>query len=281
MAESSLQTCPLCGAAARPYMPLAHTRVFRCGRHDCDLQFAAPQLNDHELAQAYASLYYRADRSQPVLENTPEEDIRYLVGRLSAQFGSPAGKRVLDYGCGVGTLLRVANELGAHATGVEQSDTAREEIESAGFAKVYANLDALRRAEPQARFDWIVLCEVIEHLRRPWEVLSDLRGVLAGSGQIIVLTPNAESLRSRLQGPRWDQRLNLTHFYYFTSRSLAGVLKRSGLEAATLPPSERYARHGTLRRQLQRVLGKVGMQGDLVFAGKAKQAADRTLQTHA
>lgn len=254
-------------------MTLAHTRVFRCGRSNCDLQFAAPQLNDHELAQAYASLYYRPDGSQPVLENTPEVDIRHLMERLSAHFGSPAGKRVLDYGCGVGTLLKVANEFGARATGVEQSATAREQIESAGFATVYADLDALGRAEPETQFDWIVLCEVIEHLRRPWEDLEKLCPLLKPSGELILLTPNFDGLRSRVSGERWDQRMNLTHLYYFTPPSLSAVLRRAGFTPSEMPPVSWYSNHGLMRRQIQRALCAVGLQGSLMFSGKLATAA--------
>lgn len=273
MLGSSKQTCPLCGAAARPYMPLAHTSVFRCARRECGLQFAAPQLADHELAQAYASLYYRPDGSQPLLENTPEVDIRHLLERLSAHFGSPAGKRVLDYGCGVGTLLKVANELGARATGVEQSATAREKITGEGFAAVYADLDALRRAEPEAAFDWIILCEVIEHLRRPWEDLEKLRPLLKSSGDLIVLTPNFDALRSRLSGARWEQRVNLTHLYYFTPHSLSAVLRRAGFAPCEMPPVSWYSDHGRLRRQIQRLLCAAGLQGSLMFSGKVAETA--------
>lgn len=272
MVGSSMQTCPMCGASARPYMPLAHTRVFRCERRECDLQFSSPQLTDHELAQAYASLYYRADGSKPVLENTPEVDIRHLLDRLSRHFGSPAGKRVLDYGCGIGTLLKVANGLGARATGVEQSGTAREAIEREGFATVYPDLEALRRAEPGSQFDWIVLCEVIEHLRRPWEDLEKLRPLLKPSGDLILLTPNFDALRSRLSGARWDQRLNLTHLYYFTPHSLAAVLRRAGFAPSELPPVSWYSEHGVPRRMLQRVLCATGLQGSLMFSARLAQA---------
>src|SRR5689334_22993226 len=113
MGSQSAQACPLCAASARPWMTLPHTGVYRCTNRSCHLQFAWPQLSDHDLSQAYASLYYRPDGSQPVLENTPEVDVRFLIDQLAARLGSPAGKRVLDYGCGVGTLLKVANERGA------------------------------------------------------------------------------------------------------------------------------------------------------------------------
>ena len=254
-------------------MKLAHTGVFRCTRDACDLQFAAPQLADHELDQAYATLYYRPDGSQPVLENTPEPDIRHALSLLSRHFGSPSGKRVLDYGCGVGTLLKVANEMGARTTGVEQSTTAREKIERAGFATAYADLDALRRAEPGAQFDWIVLCEVVEHLRRPWEDLERLRPFLKPSGDLILLTPNFDALRSRLNGAGWEQRTNLTHLFYFTPRSLSAVLRKAGFAPRELPPIRWYSDHGLLRRQFQRVLCATGLQGGLFFSGTIAKAA--------
>lgn len=250
-------------------MTLPHTSVFRCGNRRCDLQFAAPQLSDHELAQAYAALYYRPDGSTAVHGNTPDVDNRYLLDHIAARFGPVSGKRVLDYGCGVGTLLKVAKDCGAQPIGIEQSDAARETIRREGLADVFADIAALRKADPAARFDWIILGEVIEHLRRPWEDLAQLREVLAPGGHIVVVTPNALSLRSRLHGRQWDQRLNLTHFYYFTRRSLSAVFVRGGLAPEPLPPITFYSDHGFLRRQLQRALRTVGMQGDLIFSATA------------
>ncbi len=271
-----MQACPLCGAAGRPYMRLSHTGVFRCANRKCDLQFAAPQLDDHDLDQAYASLYYRADGSRPLLENTADADIRYLLDRLAERLGSPGGKRVLDYGCGVGTLLRVAGERGALVTGIEQSPTARESMERAGFATVYSDVEALRQAEPGARFDWIILCEVIEHLRRPWEDLARLRPLLKPAGDLIVVTPNFDAMRSRLSGPRWDQRTNPTHLFYFTPRSLTAVLNQAGFRPQQLPPVSWYSEHGPLRRQLQRLLCATGLQGSMMFCGKVAGAAAST-----
>jgi 2-polyprenyl-3-methyl-5-hydroxy-6-metoxy-1,4-benzoquinol methylase len=250
-------------------MRLEHTSVFRCNARTCDLQFASPQLSDHELAQAYASLYYRPDGLEAALDNTPEIDVRHLIGRLAAQFGSPAGKRVLDYGCGVGTLMKVARELGAQVTGVEPSATARDKITVERFGAVYPDLEALRRAESEAKFDWIVLCEVVEHLRRPWDDLEQLRPLLAPGGEVILLTPNFDALRSRLSGARWEQRTNLTHFYYFTAHSLAVVLRKAGLAPRELRPVNWYSKHGFLRRQLQRVLAATGLQGSMMFAATA------------
>ena len=269
---TSTTQCPLCGGPARPHLTLPHTQVFRCAGGQCDLQFASPQLNDHDLAQAYAQLYYRPDGSQPVLENTPEPDIRHLLDRLSRKFGSLSGKCILDYGCGNGLLLKIANELGARATGVEQSSTAREGIAREGFATVYADLAALHQAEPAAQFDLIILSEVIEHLRRPWDDLEQLSPLLTRSGSVVLLTPNFASLNSRLHAAGWEQRTNLTHLFYFTPRSLAAVLRRAGYDPIALPPISWHSSHDLLRRQLQHMLCATGLQGGLFFCGQLRAA---------
>ena len=263
------QACPLCGATARWCMTLPHTSVYRCDSRDCELQFAAPQLGDEKLAEAYTSLYFQADGSSATLHTKPESDARYFLERVGQRLGPSAGRRILDYGCGHGMLLRVARQLGAQATGIEQSEAARRRIAQSGAGVAYADVAELRRREPNTRFDWITMVEVIEHLRRPWEDLRQLSELLADGGRIIIVTPNAESLRSRLHGARWDQRLNLTHFYYFTTRSLAAVLGRAGLKAQPMPPIEFYSKQNRLQRQLQPILRSVGMQGDLVFSAAA------------
>lgn len=254
-------------------MALPHTSVYRCDDRACALQFAAPQLDDEKLAEAYRSLYFQPDGSPAVFHTKPESDARYFLERIGQTLGPPAGRRILDYGCGHGMLLKVAPQLGAQATGIEQSEAARAHIAQSGAGVAYADVAELRRREPNARFDWITMVEVIEHLRRPWEDLRQLSELLAEGGHIIIVTPNAASLRSRLHGARWDQRLNLTHFYYFTARSLAAVLDRAGLRPQPMPPIEFYSEHGPVRRQAQRVLRAIGMQGDLLFAGSRSQVS--------
>ena len=271
-APGSLQpNCPLCAGEARPLWVLEHTGVWRCGDLRCALEFAHPQLDDRALAQAYASLYYPAeDGGKLHLENTPEPDIRIFFRAVASHLGPVSGKRILDYGCGNGGLLRVASELGAHATGIEQSEVARESIQRRGFGRAFRDLAALQAAEPAARFDWIVLCEVIEHLRWPWEELEAFAPLLSPDGHIVVTTPNAACLKSRLRGAAWEQRQNLTHFYYFNPTSLGACLRRAGLrDVRELPAIVDYSGHGATRRLLQHALRACRLQGGLLFTGAA------------
>jgi len=260
-------SCPICGGVAAPRYRLKHTRVFQCENSSCKLQFASPQLNDHELGKAYASLYYPSEGDRPVvLENASEFEVREFLAAIKKHAGSIRGKRVLDYGCGNGTLLRMASAMGAETVGVEQSATARKHIADSGYGRAYADLKELKAKEPIAQFDYIMMCDVVEHLREPWIDLAELRSLLADDGRLFMTTPNSNSMRSRLSGARWDQRNNPTHFYYFNSQSLSNVGKMAGFtEIVELSPITTYRHHGFIRRVLQRTLARSGLHGGLLF----------------
>ena len=259
--------CSLCGSKTRPRYKLRHTTAYECQSAACKLQFAFPQLGNEALARAYEVLYYPAADNRPaVLENASEFEVRTFLSVVDSRVGSLHGKRILDYGCGNGLQLRIAQEMGAETVGIEQSATARDHIHRLGHGAAYANLQELKQHESRSRFDCIVMCDVVEHLREPWAELSELRQLLSSTGKLFLTTPNCGSLRSLLAGSKWDQRNNLTHFYYFSSQSLRKVLEYAGYRQVTeLPPISEYSHHGFLRRQLQKILAHCGRQGGLLF----------------
>lgn len=260
-------SCPLCGGKAKPRYKLGHTNAFQCRTTDCGLQFAFPQLDDQALARAYEMLYYPAAENRPaILENAPEFEVRTLLSVVESRIGSLRGKRILDYGCGNGLQPRIAHEMGADTVGIEQSATARAHIDESGHGIAYATLHELKQHDRSPEFDCILMCDVVEHLRQPWTELAHLREFLSPTGKLFLTTPNCGSLRSLLTGANWDQRKNLTHFFYFSSQSLAQVLERAGYrQVRELPPIAEYSHHGLLRRQLQTALVRYHRQGGLLF----------------
>jgi SAM-dependent methyltransferase len=259
--------CPLCRSGSSKWFRLEHTSLYGCRNPRCQLQFANPQLDDESLGRAYEQFYYPAEGTYaPILENATERTVRQLLDAVAVASISPAGKRVLDYGCGFGTLLRVMHQSGADAVGIEQNAVARDSIHRAGFARAYATIDELLLNERAASFDLIFMCDVVEHLRTPWDDLRRLGSLLPSDGWIVVTTPNSESLRARLTGPRWDQRRNPTHFYYFAPQTLALVLHRAGFSRVSqLRTITDYEHHGVVRRRVQHLLANLGLQGGLLF----------------
>src|SRR5262249_43253620 len=117
-APATAPACPLCDGATRRLMPVEHTTIWRCGAPDCTLEFAHPQMDDSGLADAYRQCYYPSDPTASHFAGTHDyllrEWFRYAsdAGRGSSRIAF-SGARLLDYGCGDGTLLRVASEFGA------------------------------------------------------------------------------------------------------------------------------------------------------------------------
>src|SRR5581483_6430609 len=100
--------------------------------------------------------------------------------------GGGAGLRVLDYGCGAGSLLRVARQFGMSGAGIEPDQQARRTARNLAGAEVYASAEQLLSARASASFDLIILWTVIEHLRWPWQDLARLGAMLSEGGRLLV-----------------------------------------------------------------------------------------------
>jgi 2-polyprenyl-3-methyl-5-hydroxy-6-metoxy-1,4-benzoquinol methylase len=145
-----------------------------------------------------------------------------------------------------------SDELRRHAVGIEQSATARDSIRREGFASAYTTLDDLHQENPQSQFDLIFMIDVVEHLRRPWLDLTRIGQLLAPHGRLVITTMNTNSLRARLSGETWRERVNPTHLFYFTPDSLSRVLRGAGFRTVhEFTPVTNYRHHGPLRRCFQ------------------------------
>jgi O-antigen/teichoic acid export membrane protein/ribosomal protein L37AE/L43A len=277
--------CPVCGSLAVHHFSLPHTSVWECSDSKCALQFANPQLEERKLNQAYESLYYPAGQNGNGVhfENTSESVLRQVFSNFEQRFGRLAGLRLLDYGCGVGSLLRASTEFGMRPSGIEPDPQARSTVATIGGATLYPNLEGLSAAEPETRFDMIVLWTVIEHLRRPWEDLARLRLLLEPNGSLLISTVNIRCLRARIERQRWVQYRNPTHFYYFDRTSLPRVIEKAGFsDVSQWRLRIRYPHHGPLRRSLHRANSVAGLADGLFYVcrnGRTEKLNDSSLLT--
>ncbi len=120
----------------------------------------------------------------------------------------PAG-RVLDLGCSDGRLGERLRSLGHHVTGVDvrTHDGVKDRLDQF----VEADLERGMPPEIGDSFDLILAADVLEHVRRPEDVLDQVRTLLTPGGSVIASVPNfghwypraARSRRSiRLRPPR-------------------------------------------------------------------------------
>jgi SAM-dependent methyltransferase len=118
-----------------------------------------------------------------------------LAALLHSGTAYPDGSRVLEVGCGVGaqTVHLVANSPGAHFVAVDVSEDslrrarARVAAERPGAHVEWHRADLFDLPFPDAAFDHVFVCFVLEHLRDPARALAGLRRVLAPGGTITVI----------------------------------------------------------------------------------------------
>jgi 2-polyprenyl-3-methyl-5-hydroxy-6-metoxy-1,4-benzoquinol methylase len=161
--------------------------------------------------------------------------------------GEGHGRRLLDVGAADGLLARELTARGWRVTGIEVDPAAAKAGADACESMLVADLD---RESPalETGFDAIVYGDVLEHLRDPARVLTDLSRALAPAAPVVISVPNVAHLWMRLSlaAGRFEYGhrgiLDRTHLRFFTRRSLMALLAGVGLrvERVTTTPVPLY-----------------------------------------
>lgn len=132
---------------------------------------------------------------------SPEEYFTFAFGKAIVQSMSAfllPGRRVLDYGCGIGCLVEHLIKKSLVVTAADNSPTAVETVKrkyegTPRFGGAYGIEDLLQRNES---FDVVIAVEVIEHLNddKLESFVMNAKRLLAPKGILIVTTPNNEQL---------------------------------------------------------------------------------------
>ncbi len=150
--------------------------------------------------------------------------------RLHRLAGSPFPFRVLDFGCGDGVTLDVADGLGFEAWGVDPSVT-RTGRARGGVRRILPSAEALQ--ELGQPFDAVMLIEVLEHLVDPLGTLEALARLVRPGGALLVEVPDARGWRGP---PRTFEALRvvqpLEHLNAFTPEVLARTCRAAGFVPA-------------------------------------------------
>ncbi|MBW7831917.1 MAG: methyltransferase domain-containing protein [Simplicispira suum] len=140
----------------------------------------------------------------------------------------PPQGSVLELGPGPGAMTRVLLARGYAVTVVENDPEALSALQALGAQCIASDLDGSDWTAVLAdqQFDVILACDVLEHLRRPDEVLRALNTVLAPTGSLIISVPNiayagvVAGLRQGVFDYSDKGQLDRTHVHFFTRRSL-------------------------------------------------------------
>jgi 2-polyprenyl-3-methyl-5-hydroxy-6-metoxy-1,4-benzoquinol methylase len=141
--------------------------------------------------------------------------------------------RVLDVGCGDGTLAAYLRACGHEVVGIDAKASERAEENLDAF--VQADLDHGIPMEVGGEFDIVLAADILEHLREPGDLLEEMRGVLAPGGTMLVSVPNIghwyPRVRIAIGKFDYDRRgtLDRTHLRFFTRASFERLVENHGL----------------------------------------------------
>ncbi len=159
-------------------------------------------------------------------------------------------RRMLDFGCGYGLLLRMLAGGEVQAVGYEPSAARQASVSSAGF-EIFNDLDQVAGAGP---FDLLICTQVLEHMSDPRAALRFMRKNAAPGALLGISVPNCQRshLDAWLQELRKERRLPLVvnpweHLNYFSPASLRRLLVEEGFTVVNDFLRSRAAREACLR----------------------------------
>ena len=147
---------------------------------------------------------------------------RHLVRRLILRLSGPADdRRILDAGCGTGGTLDAVADLG-EAWGVDISPDALDFCRERGHTNLkLCPAEALDF--PDASFDFVLSCDVLEHLEDDGQALREIRRVLRPGGYGIITVPAHKWL--------WSAHdIALEHVRRYSAGELHGKLKAAAMQ---------------------------------------------------
>jgi len=145
-----------------------------------------------------------------------------------------SARQVLELGVGDASLTRRLFEAGAVVDGVELDTVSAELARPYCRTIVVDDLDEFRSAKLRQRYDLVIAADVLEHLRDPEFVLSELRKILLPGGRLVVSLPNVANLYVRLnmlfgRFPYHSKGiLDRTHLHFYTLKSAERLFAKSG-----------------------------------------------------
>ena len=272
MSDPHPAICLVCGESrSRLRYQITRFQVLQCS--GCEQIFLYPLPSEREIQLLFAQLYATGGGSLPELESyygfcfndSPDNPLVQLyqqwLDRIEDQH-RPG--RLLDVGSGTGLFLAIAARRGWEVYGIddssEASQVARDRFGLDLWVGDFADFESRGLC-----FDVITGWDIIEHTRRPVELLETMRRCLSPGGSFVLSTPDQASILDLIAGALYRLTRGRStaalekfyieqHFLYFTQTSLDRALDRAGLEVTNMQAEITDLRRLTLNPLMRGIL---------------------------
>ncbi len=230
--------CPVCFKSGEFIFESSNKHsVYQCLNNNCG-HFWVPEYTKDQL------LFEREEN----LENESNNNLR-VFGKRNKKLLKLILKKILhkkeykflDFGSGCAHISRTfKRELGENVKiyCIDSNKQCKKFYPKWGLISI-ENIKQI-----QEKIDFIYLIEVIEHLENPYQILTNLKGMLSYNGVILISTP--PGYFNEIETNAYSEK---THIQFFTNKSLNFLLEKVGLEKIKFQyypefyPSVNYAKN--------------------------------------
>jgi len=149
------------------------------------------------------------------------------------------GDKLLDVGCGNGTLGYFAKSKYKEVYGIDISEIALKLSKERGLIVTKVNLNDENIPFEDGYFDFVTCLDVIEHVLEPRDLIKEIRRVLKKEGALVVSTPNIRAyfhlfhliVQGRFPKTSDDRKhFDGGHLHYFTYKDIEELLQDQGFK---------------------------------------------------
>ncbi len=155
-------------------------------------------------------------------------------------------RNYLDFGCGAGGVLSLAQDKAKDVYGVELETAMCNDLNEEGI-KCYPSIEQAL-VNHKGMIDVVSLFHVLEHLESPIEYLNKLSELLVDDGVMIIEFPNADDALLSLYD--CDSFADFTywesHLYLYNNNTFSELINKAGLRIRFLNQVQRYPLSNTL-----------------------------------
>lgn len=154
----------------------------------------------------------------------PAPEARSLQGIINKN------DKILDIGCGSGSLLEALSKLDyKHLTGIEPY--IHIDIIGKGFSVYKKELSDL---DTNQKFDIIMMHHSFEHMNNPSQVLKEIKDLLSERGICIIRIPVADSFAFDHYKENWVQLDAPRHIFLHTNKSIEILSSNAGMKVSEI-----------------------------------------------
>ena len=253
--------CPLCGSKNADlhlrlkdyFLSKEDFEIYQC--QSCGLLYTWPHFNDDDIKKYYNSDNYLSYNDNgkgmiPYIYNAVKRV--NIASKFRIATDGTQGRRLLDFGCGVGDFLCFAQRRGYDVMGSDVCFDVCQRASEKIRKPVVGPEDIF--ALPDKSFDIITMWHVLEHVSNLKMLAGQIDRLLANGGRLVVALPNYQSYDAQHYKDKWAAYDVPRHQSHFNQKSLRKVFAGTELQFIGVHPlkwdayyisivSEGYAEH--------------------------------------